>query len=303
MNTLKAGSGATSLYGGAGRDSLVGADSATKKASTEFFYTTGNDLTTITNFEYGTEDKSDKLNTWGVAAAGVTVNGSNVEVQVGDNSDDRVILTDAKNQKIQANISGTDKVVEVGDSLTYGAEVTNYYGDGSNAMITVAADAANVNEGVAIWANRQDSEQYFENIKGIDASAYAGNATLVGSSEDNTITAGSGDASLWGGFGGNDTLYGGSGENEYFFLKEGGHDVIAKANDGDVVNMFGISLDDIDFDQTTATSEAVVAKLKDGSTLTLNTTANVTYKFTDGSQWSRSDIVSAFANKNNSSKS
>lgn len=69
---------------------------------------------------------------------------------------------------------------------------------------------------------------------------------LIGANNsNNSIVSGAGDSSLWGGNGGNDTLVGGDGYNEYFYTIGNGNDVIQGAQSKDLVNLLGVSFDQI----------------------------------------------------------
>ena len=96
-----------------------------------------------------------------------------------------------------------------------------------------------------IWLDGSQGVTY-NNINNIDASNSAGDNQLVGNSEDNEITAGSGNDSLWGGAGdGNDVLYGGEGDNVYFYGNNNGNDTIINSVQSDTVNLYDVSLTDI----------------------------------------------------------
>lgn len=68
---------------------------------------------------------------------------------------------------------------------------------------------------------------------------------IGGDNSNNNIYAGSGGSSLWGGNGGADTLVGGDGYDEFFFAIGSGGDVIQNSASNDVVNLLGISLEQI----------------------------------------------------------
>lgn len=134
---------------------------------------------------------------------------------------------------------------------------------------------------VEVWTNGWDGKIY-NNVKDLDATAYSGTAKLAGNDMDNVIKASSGDSSLWGGFGGNDTLIGGAGKNEFFYGLGGGYDIIENANDGDLVNLFDIELEDIV--GTKVENSSTTINFRDGGTLKLNNSADVTFKLADGSK-------------------
>ncbi len=69
---------------------------------------------------------------------------------------------------------------------------------------------------------------------------------LIGADhQNNQIFAGNGGSSLWGANGGADTLVGGDGYDEFFFSMGSGGDVIQNAGSNDIVNLLGVTLDQI----------------------------------------------------------
>ena len=70
---------------------------------------------------------------------------------------------------------------------------------------------------------------------------------IGGDNANNQILAGSGGSSLWGGNGGADTLTGGAGYDEFFYAIGSGNDVVKNAGDNDVVNLLGVSLEQITY--------------------------------------------------------
>ncbi len=111
-----------------------------------------------------------------------------------------------------------------------------------------------------------------------------GNTSLVGNDLDNTILAGNGDSSLWGGNAGNDLLIGGAGKNTFFYTNGNGSDTIAGANNGDVVYLSQVTLEQIASSNITA--DAVTLNFKDGGSLQVNSNADITYQLADGSKFS-----------------
>ena len=154
--------------------------------------------------------------------------------------------------------------------------------------MTVGSDITT--DKLAIYANSWDDSlnggKIMYNVDEIDASAYAGTASLIGSENDSTLTGGTYKSSLWGGSSANDLMIGGSGSDEFFYFVGDGNDTIQGATvdeeneDGqnDVVSLLGISLDDISSDSTYGTSETVL-RFNGGGSLTLtNMSGDVTFK-------------------------
>jgi len=98
---------------------------------------------------------------------------------------------------------------------------------------------------------------------------------IAGSDKSDVLIGGYGDNSLWGGIGGRDTLIGELGVNEFYYGLGNGIDVITNADDDDVVNLLGISLDDIRTIDVSDTSTTL--KFVDGGRLNIEGTDELTF--------------------------
>ena len=99
---------------------------------------------------------------------------------------------------------------------------------------------------------------------------------IGGDNSSNQIFAGNGGSSLWGGNGGADTLVGGDGYDEFFFAIGSGGDVIQNAGSNDVINLLGVSLEQIA--GVYVSSEQVHIDFTSGEFLQVNGTTNVGYR-------------------------
>ena len=134
-----------------------------------------------------------------------------------------------------------------------------------------------------ILAEVGGKEKYYFGVDKIDAAAYGGRASLIGGELNDTIIAAQGATSLWGGDSGNDVLHGTGTGNEFFYFRGNGNDVIRDAADGDVVNLYDVTLDDI---SATAINNAQASiEFKDGGSVTFDSAADATFKLGDGSTW------------------
>ena len=125
--------------------------------------------------------------------------------------------------------------------------------------------------------NKSEGLSFYGDIKALDATGFNGNAVLYGKDNtNNVITGGESNSTLWGGNGGNDTLIGGDGTDTFIYGKNNGNDVIQGADEDDVVQLSGISLDDLTAVDTAlfSGSNDVVFTLKDGNTLTVKDAQN-----------------------------
>lgn len=277
-------SGNVTIFGGAGNDSLVD-DGAT--GSVTFLYAASNGLDTIKG--YTNTGKTDVLSFYNDSVQTYT----RVE-----RDDDGIVFTfgDAKQKLTVQTADEVDTAVAIqknyGDveyakfgksteaaNFTYESNVSLYYGGkGQDNKLTISsADDATI----ALY----DSNK-FVNIKNVDASASTGELVLIGSADNDVLTAGSGAATLFGGKG-NDTLNGGYGQTTFYFDKAGGKDVINSLNASDKVMLYDTSLSDLESNKVTADGN-LVFKLKNGSQLTVNNISDSTahvFQFSDGSQY------------------
>ena len=97
---------------------------------------------------------------------------------------------------------------------------------------------------------------------------------LSGNTQNNSITAGSGGATLWGGNEGNDTLTGGTGRDVFIYAASNGNDTIKKftsgtAATGDVLNVSA------EISSMTRNNGSLILSMSDGGTLTVEVGAEV----------------------------
>lgn len=271
--TIYAGSGNSSLWGAAGNDVLV----SDKNAASMFFFGNGDGKDTVSGFVGGTTETADALNFLGANISGINRTGRNeFKVTVGS-GDVLTVDTTATGEDVAIQWqSGEAKgVAKIGyattaNKFTYDESVTAYNGGSRNDTLTVSTDAN-------VWLDGSRGTSY-GSIDVLDGSGAASGTSLVlaGDGASQTINAGRGDSSLWGGLGSAaDTLKGSttSGSVVNFFYGYGeGNDVINNSKTDDVVNLYNISLDQltsavIDTSKITITTNA-------GQTLTVNGTAN-----------------------------
>ena len=154
-----------------------------------------------------------------------------------------------------------------------------------NCAVTVGADYGG--REVAVYLNGEPEtngrRKTYMSVNEIDASAFNGEASLVGGELDDKITASQGATSLWGGIGGNDVLIGAGTDNTYFYVKGNGNDEIRNAADGDIIDLGNITLDDISW--ASVMNSGVEIRFTDGGSLSLRNAADVTFKLGDGSSY------------------
>ena len=284
-NTLIAGTGNSSIWSNSGRDLMVGNTSEDKNGSTTFFYEPGDGRDTIQNFDF-MDDATDTTADFiqfdeNSGVTDVMLRGDDVVIGINGSSDDYLTLVDAKGKSFRVN---DDLIAKVDNVVEFDGFTNCYVGFGNNATMSVGANLGDV----AIWLSDDSLEyhgiMYDGDFRVLDASQATGNTTLAGSESDNLIIGGSGNNSIWGGYASsNDTLVGGAGHNTFFFALENGHDVIQGAHDGDLVSLEDIFYDNII--RADVTEGGTFIELNDGSSLDIQSTANIDYRLQDGTTY------------------
>ena len=285
QNTLIAGTGSSSLWSNSGKDLMVGNTSDEKSGSTTFFYEPGDGRDTIQNLDF--MDSATDINADYVQLdenSGVTevfLKGDDVVIGINNSADDYLTIADAKGQSFRLN---DDLIAKVDNVVEYDGFTNCYVGYGNSPTMSVGAGMGDV----AIWLSDDSLEyhgtMYEGDFKVIDASRATGNNTLAGNELNNLIIGGASENSIWGGYASsNDTLVGGTGQNTFFFALENGHDVIQNAHDGDLVSLEDIFYDDVV--RADITEGGAFIELQDGSTLEIQSTANLDYRLQDGTTY------------------
>ena len=228
------------------------------------------------------------------------VSGNDWIISAGNGS---IILQDAASiSPVILNPSTSTPVVKNGNSYTY------YGGDGAienyaqGEQINLASDFTGIGlDDNNFYVNSSSGSLKIENARDklisygtadgnlvaysfmannggdIDFRSLSQFEIIIGANnQNNQIYAGSGGSSLWGGAGGNDILTGGDGYDEFFFAQGCGGDVIQNAGDNDLINLLGVTLDQIT--SANVSELSVNISLIDGSSLNVEGNANVGYK-------------------------
>ena len=172
-----------------------------------------------------------------------------------------------------ANVDGNDYVFKAGT-----AEIR--YVDGADKKIKfrdVNGDIAYFGNYITVLDVDSDTINATENVKTIDASARTKYVELNGNALNNTIQGGQGGSKLWGGQNASDDLLiGGNGQNTFYYEMGNGNDTIRGVNNGDIVDLSGVTVDQIMNAQVTP--DAVEIKFADGGSLYIEGRNEVTYQ-------------------------
>ena len=195
--------------------------------------------------------------------------------------DDWITLENAQGKTFRIN----EFAAQVDANIDYDDAANYFLATSKNASVIVGEEAE-------IWLDGSHGKSFVGNIKTLDATTSDGKNTLAGNDLDNVISAGAGDASLWGA-GGDDLLVGGKAHNLFFYTS--GNDTIKGANDGDAVILSNVTLDQIA--STNITADSVAINFKGGGSLNINSRADITYQLADGSQFSANHEQSVWLSK------
>ena len=309
--TLIAGVGDTSIYGAGGLNSLVGYDGSNgdKEGSTTFFVLGVNDgaVHTISGFEFVTDNNfidapivtADEINNdlENNYISNVAIVDDDLVMEVtkrGVETKEHALIVDAMTDDgYSKDLVVNGVVAQVGDTNVNVDKFASFYlATGTNA--TAKVDSA-VDGNVSIWLGDDGRDMQFEgDFAVIDArNSSAVKSELAGNDLGNTIYAGTGDNSLWGGNGGDDLLVGGNGKDSFYYVFGNGNDTVQSAGDGDSVILANMTLADLTVDSIT--SSAVTFNFSDGGKLTVNdnnsgvtfTVGNETYRLNGNREFER----------------
>ena len=276
-NFIQVGSGGSSVYGGdSGNDTMSGGDGVDM-----FWFGTwfGNDV--VINFENGTGESSDIINLYDDGLTSITRDEEFITLTMIDGSSLKIEDSDVDTAIQYSNDATNIHAAKIGitnedNTFTYDSSV-NYYLGGAGENTLELTDETGNNE---IWL---EEGGVFENIQIIDAQNSTYDNLMAGNTAENVIYGGSGTNSLWGGWSTeNDTLVGGTGQNNFWYGMDEGDDIIKNANEGDVVNLYDISLDDLTF--YGEVDGNLVIRTQSGS-LTFEDSDGQTMKLAEGGSW------------------
>lgn len=298
--TLIAGNGESSLYGAGGKNLLVGNVTEDKFESTEFFNIGIHNgaQNTITGFEF-IKDGGGNTATFDNLNLGLSDNNDVTDIQANADGSVSLAIKGGESGNTEAvtieGAAGKEFLVDRGTQTETVAQIAATEVTVNNSYVdfycaTDDANGATVKIGniasTEVWLDAPDYGNGVDYSNSrftvVDATGSNAEVLIAGNDLANTIIGGNGNASMWGGSGiVNDVMYGGSGHNEFYFEAYNGNDTIMSANSGDVIQL-GVTLDQINFDGTNVTANGVEIKLNDGSSLTLNSTAEVNIVLDDG---------------------
>lgn len=299
-----AGKGKSSLYGAGGKNLLVGYkdasdDNITKEGSTTFFVLGQADtgVNTIESFAFVNDNnytnnsivadmiEIDTANNF-VTANSVEISNQDIVFSVENRTTgvrESVLVKDAASSYEDEHVRDfriTDSVIaQVADDDLYFDKFANFYmATGKNATVKVSNDQ----DYSRVWlANPAIGSTFVGDIHVIDATEATVTAELAGNDYNNTILAGSGDTSLWGGNFGDDLLIGGDGTNTFYYQIGNGADTIQGAKEGDVIDLTGVTIADVEYGVALGISKidetGVSIGFANGGTLRVEGTADVDY--------------------------
>ncbi len=274
--TIAAGKGNSTIFGvGAGNDSLAGG-----AGNDTFFFGSGYGNDTIANYGKDGDDQIVLLS----KNTGFTKDNSGLHMAIGSDSltvqNVSTTDTDVNNMVYTLSVYGEDSfTAKVGmtassSNFTYDEDVAMYFGGSKTDTLTIGADESGDYQ---IWLGNTWAGKTYSSVEAINASNATGDLLLWGATDANsTITAGTGNDTLFGGFGssGNDVLTGNSsGTATYEFGLGCGNDTIKSSKSTDSIYLYNVGRTDIDYKKTAAatTNSALNIVLTDGSTLTVST--------------------------------
>lgn len=281
--TIAAGKGNSTIFGvGAGNDSLAGG-----AGNDTFFFGSGYGKDKIANYNESGDDQIVLLQD----SEHFTKDNSGLHMAIGNDSlTVQNVGADAANMEYKLSTWGkanqfTAKIgmTATANTLTYDEDVAWYIGGSKTDTLTLTdVDDHEIQLG-GTWKGTT-----YTSVEKVDASKASGDLLIWGATNENdTILAGAGSSSIFGGFGssGNDVLTGNtSGTTTFEFGLGCGNDTITASKAADSVYLYNVSSSDIQ--SATVSGTALVLTLTDSSTLTINSfrsgSSTNTFTLTDG---------------------
>ena len=297
---LVAGTGESSLYGAGGKNLLVGqADNDDKFGSTEFFVQGINNgaQNTITGFEFIDSDGGSNTATFDNLNLGMSDGNDVTDIQVSGNNVTLAIKGDESGHTEKVTIEGaagkemlvdrgtnSETVAQIASSInTISHDYVDFYSATEKNATVQIGDVTSAK----VWLEApdySDGVEFVGDYTVIDARGSNAEVEMAGNNVANTIYGGAGNASMWGGTGNaNDVMYGGTAHNEFYYEVGNGNDTIFSSTTGDIIHL-GMSIDQIDFDNTNFTTSGLEVTFSDGGKLAINNTNDVTFSFDDGTE-------------------
>ena len=263
-NLIISGSGTSTLWGGdEGNDTLVGGN-----GSDHYYYANGEGENTIYNYQYSNDTihfYSGNLNDASVSGNDIRLISDNTYLTIKSVAGGVLRINDDTNYQYRIWIGKN-----ADNTIVYDTDLNFYYGSSSHTD-TLKVTGSGDNQ---IWMNNTSATVY-RNIDILDANSSTGSNLLAGSGETNTIIAGSGSSTLWGGVGEttSDTLQGGNGADAFYYGSNEGCDFIVNGSSIDKVMLYS---DDFSYSS---------ASLSGNDLIISTTTVNLTIK-----NWSESTL-------------
>ena len=209
---------------------------------------------------------------------------TNIDNSVNDNSTNVISQGNAfvysgGNQTISDYKPG-DKIKLASDYQGIGIEGNSFFVNSSSGSLEIQ----NSRDKFVEYTGENDETVAYTYVAGVggevDGRGKSEAEIIIGADNaDNQIYGGEGAASLWGGNGGNDVLVGGEGNDEFFYAIGSGNDVVQNSGSNDVVNLLGVSLEQIT--NVDVNIGQVNINFVDGGSLKIEGNSGVGYKLGD----------------------
>jgi len=223
-NTIIAGSGTNAIWGGSSANDTI--ECGTGNDTIWYGINDGSD--TIKNFKSG----KDTVYVYNGSISDILTSGSDVILDVGTSSSDKLLIKDGVNRQLTMNIGGNVHQVictrrDQDSTVTWSSGIDFY--DASDSYTNTLAVTGN--SGAVVRLDNTSAQTYYGFTR-IDASGSSGADTLVGSSSADIISTGYGNSAVWGGSGGNDLFKLGNGPDTVWYGINDGDDAVENFTSG-----------------------------------------------------------------------
>lgn len=285
-----------SVFGGSGNDSItISGNNVTVALFDQNFYGKITGADSVQGFKTGWESTDDTvyvMNDDGMTSTeigtdNIVLHATEVNEASADKNRSSMTLywgeANADSLNLKVNVVGTVKQYQ----FLGGEASENSLKDAADVFVATATKNENVAKGDSInvakgttrtavnlsnWGNDfiGDTTQYLVNDDAhlvINAAAATQDLKIVGSANTDSIVVGSGNSSVWGGFGGDDSIQLGSGTADVFFGTSNGNDTVKGLTSSDTITLYDTTQA---VSSITESSDTVTVKFADESSLTLD---------------------------------
>ncbi len=193
--------------------------------------------------------------------------------------------------------SGNDTIknYKSSDEIVFDGTYTDFAISDNDLVLNAAEGSLRIQDAKNKWIDVKDGNgdvlaNFYLSSEGgmLDGRLHGGKTVLIGADNaDNQIFAGDGNSTLWGGSGGTNVLVGGDGEDVFMYGSNDDIGLIQNAAPEDIINLYDLSIDDINLLSATKSGRKILLRLGTGAEMVVQTaqSSSPTFQDMNGTNW------------------